>query len=60
MSCHRPTGRIAVDEFLRVLVTKNLPKEDGLGEHHPDHGPGSVKEALHLTCHGTMLYYALQ
>ena len=37
------TGRIAVDECLRVLVTKHLDK-DHLGEDHPDHGPTSVKD----------------
>ena len=44
-NCHLSclAGRIAVDECLRVLVTKHLQK-DQLGEDHPDHGPTSVKE----------------
>ena len=42
-------GRIAVDEFLRVLVTKNI-EEGESGENHPEHGPSSVKEV----CHGTV------
>ncbi len=35
-----------MDEFLRVLVTKNIAEGES-GENHPEHGPSSVKEVRH-------------
>ena len=41
-----------MDEFLRVLVTKNIAEGES-GENHPDHGPSSVKEVCNCIVHST-------
>ena len=42
-----------MDEFLRVLVTKNI-EEGQSAENHPEHGPSSVKEARSSTYRKTV------